>query len=60
MIKIGRVKGNKMVNMQLSNSKLVDRGVRYVVEGLGIEYTEAEKLLKKHGSVKNALEAGRS
>ncbi len=60
MIKIGRVKGNKMVNMQLSNSKLVDRGVRYVVEGLGIEYSEAEKLLKKYGSVKNALEAGRS
>ncbi len=58
MIKIGRVKGNKMVNMQLSNSKLVDRGVRYVVEGLGISYAEAEKLLKEHGSVKNALEAG--
>ena len=46
MIKIGRVKGNKMVNMQLSNDKLVDRGVRYVVEGLGIEYGQAEKLLK--------------
>ena len=59
MIKIGRVKGNKMVNMQLSNTKLVDRGVRYVVEGLGIEYTEAEKLLKRHGSVKKALDAGR-
>ncbi len=59
MIKIGRVKGNKMINMQLSNSKLVDRGVRYVVEGLGISYTEAEALLKIHGSVKNALEAGK-
>lgn len=59
MIKIGRVKGNKMVNMQLSNDKLVDRGTRYIVEGLGIEYAEAEKLLKKHGSVKLALEAGR-
>jgi len=58
MIKIGRVKGNKMVNMQLSNDKLVDRGIRYVVEGLGIEYGEAEQLLKAHGSVKNALEAG--
>ena len=59
MIKIGRVKGNKMVNMQLSNDKLVDRGTRYIVEGLGIDYSEAEKLLKKHGSVKLALEAGR-
>lgn len=59
MIKIGRVKGNKMVNMQLSNTKLVDRGVRYVVEGLGIEYAEAKELLKKHGSVKKALDAGR-
>jgi len=58
MIKIGRVKGNKMVNMQLSNDKLVDRGVRYVCEGLGIEYAEAEKLLKKYGSVKAALDAG--
>ncbi|MCL4115269.1 UNVERIFIED_CONTAM: hypothetical protein GTU68_047962 [Idotea baltica] len=58
MIKIGRVKGNKMVNMQLSNVKLVDRGVRYVSEGLGIEYTAAEQLLKEHGSVKAALDAG--
>ncbi|MGB5667440.1 MAG: N-acetylmuramic acid 6-phosphate etherase [Maribacter sp.] len=57
MIKIGRVKGNKMVNMQLSNTKLVDRGTRYLVEGLGIDYNEAELLLKKHGSVKKALDA---
>lgn len=57
MIKIGRVKGNKMVNMQLSNDKLVDRGTRYIVEGLGISYTEAAKLLKKHGSVKKAIDA---
>jgi N-acetylmuramic acid 6-phosphate etherase len=59
MIKIGRVKGNKMVNMQLSNDKLVDRGTRYIMEDLGIEYLEAEKLLKKYGSVKLAVEAGR-
>ncbi len=57
MIKIGRVQGNKMVNMQLSNNKLVDRGVRFLVEELKIEYKEAEQLLKKHGSVKNAIEA---
>ena len=60
MIKIGRVKGNKMVNMQLSNDKLVDRGTRYIMEGLNIDYKEAEKLLKKHGSVKLALDAGRA
>ncbi len=57
MIRIGRVKGNKMVNMQLSNTKLLDRGTRYLVEGLGVDYTKAEKLLKKYGSVKKALEA---
>lgn len=59
MIKIGRVKGNKMVNMQLSNDKLVDRGARYVMEGLDVDYEKAEQLLKKHGSVKAALESGR-
>ena len=58
MIKIGRVKGNKMVHMQLTNDKLVDRGTRYIVEGLGVDYAEAERLLRTHGSVKNALEAG--
>ncbi len=57
MIKIGRVKGNKMVNMQLSNNKLVDRGVRYIVEGLGVDYNTAEILLKKYGSVKAVLDA---
>jgi len=55
MIKIGRVKGNKMVDMQLSNNKLVDRGTRYLVEALDMEYTEAEKALKKYGSVREAI-----
>lgn len=59
MIKIGRVKGNKMVNMQLSNDKLVDRGTRYVMEGLGIDYQEAEELLTRHGSVKKAIDSRR-
>ncbi len=59
MIKIGRVKGNKMVNMQLSNDKLVNRGTRYVMEGLGIGYQEAEELLKKYGSVKKAIDSRR-
>ncbi|MFD2101015.1 N-acetylmuramic acid 6-phosphate etherase [Flagellimonas iocasae] len=57
MIRIGRVKGNKMVNMQLSNTKLVDRGTRYIMEELGLNYEEAEKALKQYGSVKNAVDA---
>jgi N-acetylmuramic acid 6-phosphate etherase len=57
MIRIGRVKGNKMVNMQLSNNKLVDRGTRYLMEGLQLPYDEARAVLDKYGSVKEALEA---
>ena len=56
MIKMGRVKGNKMVNMQLSNAKLVDRGTRMIVEELGLPYEEARRLLLMHGSVKKAVE----
>ncbi|MDE6081145.1 MAG: SIS domain-containing protein, partial [Muribaculaceae bacterium] len=59
MIQMGRVKGNKMVNMQLSNAKLVDRGTRMVVEELGLPYDEAKRLLLLHGSVKNATDAYR-
>lgn len=57
MIKMGRVKGNKMVNMQLSNAKLVDRGTRMVIEELGLGYDEAKRLLLMHGSVKRAVDA---
>ncbi len=57
MIRIGRVKGNKMVNMQLSNNKLVDRGTRYLMEGLGLDYEAANAALTKYGSVQAALEA---
>ena len=59
MIQMGRVKGNKMVNMQLSNAKLVDRGTRMVVEELGLPYDEAKRLLLLHGSVKEAADAYR-
>ena len=60
MIKMGRVKGNKMVNMQLTNAKLVDRGTRMVMEELGIEdYDAARRLLLLHGSVKLACDAYR-
>ena len=57
MIKIGRVKGNKMVNMQLSNKKLVDRGTRMIVDELGIDVDQARELLLQHGSVKKVLDS---
>jgi len=57
MIKLGRVKGNRMVNMQLSNAKLVDRGTRMIVDELGLEYEVANRLLLLHGSVKKAIDA---
>lgn len=59
MIKLGRVKGNKMVNMQLTNMKLVDRGTRMIVEELNIQREAARLLLFQYGSVKKALEAYR-
>ena len=57
MIKLGRVKGNKMVNMQLTNAKLVDRGTRMIMEELGLEYEQAKNILLIHGSVKKAIVA---
>ncbi|MFV0585658.1 N-acetylmuramic acid 6-phosphate etherase [Bacteroides reticulotermitis] len=60
MIGLGRVKGNKMVNMQLSNHKLVDRGTRMIIEELPLSYEEAEALLLQYGSVKKAVEAYRN
>ena len=59
MIKLGRVQGNKMVNMQLSNQKLIDRGTRMIIEELHLDYEKAEALLLLHGSDKSAIEAYR-
>ena len=59
MIKLGRVKGNKMVNMQLTNAKLVARGTRMLMEELGLEQTEARELLLEAGSVKKAIDSYR-
>ncbi len=56
MIKLGRVKGNKMVDMQLTNKKLVKRGAKMIVDELGIEYEEAKRLLLLHGSVRAVLD----
>lgn len=55
MIQLGRVKGNKMVDMQLSNQKLIERGTRFLVEELEIEEEKAKELLLKHGSVREVL-----
>ena len=58
MIRLGRVRGNRMVNMQLSNDKLIDRGTRMVADELGIGYERARGLLLLHGSASKAIEAG--
>lgn len=56
MIQLGRVLDNKMVDMQLTNEKLVDRGSRILVNALHIEYDEARRLLLEHGSVRKVLD----
>jgi N-acetylmuramic acid 6-phosphate etherase len=56
MILLGRVKGNKMVDMQLTNDKLVDRAIRMVVAETGLDETKASALLQQYGSVRNAVE----
>ncbi|OFY85473.1 MAG: N-acetylmuramic acid 6-phosphate etherase [Bacteroidetes bacterium RIFCSPLOWO2_12_FULL_35_15] len=56
MIQMGRVKGNKMVDMKLSNNKLVDRGTKMVSDELKISYKKAQELLLKSGSVRKAVE----
>ena len=57
MIQLGRIKGNKMVDMQLSNNKLVDRGTKMIMNELGVSEEHAAALLKEHGSVRAALES---
>lgn len=57
MIKLGRVKGNKMVNMQLTNQKLINRGIRMIRTELGYDEVKAKRLLLLHGSVNGVLEA---
>lgn len=56
MIGLGRVKGNRMVDMQLTNVKLIDRGTRMVMEATGLNADAAEKLLHEKGSVRKAIE----
>lgn len=59
MIKLGRVKGNRMVDMQLSNNKLVDRGTKMIMEQLDCSYEEAAALLQQYGSVRKAVDASK-
>lgn len=61
MIQLGRIKDNKMVNMQLTNQKLVGRGIQMIMDELHISDTEkAARLLHQYGSVKKAIEAGKN
>jgi N-acetylmuramic acid 6-phosphate etherase len=56
MIQLGRVKGNKMVDMQLSNDKLIDRGIKMIVMETGLDRVAAAALLNTHGSVRKAID----
>jgi N-acetylmuramic acid 6-phosphate etherase len=57
LIKMGRVKGNKMVDMQLTNHKLVNRGTMMIMDEIQVNEATADALLKEHGSVRAAVEA---
>lgn len=56
MIQLGRVEGNKMVDMQMTNHKLVNRGIRFIMEEAHVDKETASKLLNQHGSVRKAIE----
>ncbi|MFZ7117067.1 MAG: N-acetylmuramic acid 6-phosphate etherase, partial [Bacteroidota bacterium] len=60
MIKLGHVKGNKMVDMQLTNNKLVSRGIRMIMDELGVPEKKATLMLKKYGSVRAAIKNHKS
>jgi N-acetylmuramic acid 6-phosphate etherase len=56
MIKLGKVRGNKMVDMQLSNEKLIERGIKMIMNETEVDYAVAQELLKTHGSVRKAVD----
>lgn len=60
MIKLGHVQGNKMIDMQLSNDKLVDRGTKMIVKQTDLNYEDAKNLLLETGSVRRAIDAWKS
>ena len=57
MIRLGRVKGNKMVDMQLANNKLIDRAEKILMKELEIDLNKAQSLLRKNKSVRKSLES---
>jgi len=59
MIRLGKVKGNKMIDMQLTNEKLVNRAIHMIIDEIGVSPDEAESLLNEYGSVRGAIEAVR-
>lgn len=56
MIQLGKIKGNKMIDMQLSNNKLVDRGIKMIMSELNIDFNEAKMLLETHKNVRSAIQ----
>lgn len=60
MIQLGKVKGNKMVDMQLSNNKLIDRGVKMIMQEINVDETTAKQLLEKFGNVRKAVDSYKS
>ena len=60
MVKLGRVRGSSMIDMQLTNAKLVERGTRMVMDELNATWSKASELLRKHGSVRHAVDAART
>ena len=56
MIKLGKVKGNLMIDMQLSNNKLIERAINMVISSLNISYSDAKILITKYGSVRKAID----
>ena len=56
MIKLGKVKGSLMIDMQLSNNKLIERAVNMLTKSLNVTKEEAEKLILKYGSVRKVIE----
>jgi N-acetylmuramic acid 6-phosphate etherase len=57
MIRLGKVKGNKMVDMQMTNEKLVNRAIQMVIDATGISFDKAAELLKTHGSVRKVIDS---
>ena len=56
MIKLGKVRGNKMIDMQMSNEKLIQRAIKMVIDETNVSFELAEKAINTHGSVRKAID----